>query len=91
MWVFIYISWSTTTAQIIFICFWRDILRQDDAIFPNTLRPVFLYMYLTMRDTFEAAFLPTTWLVSELGLTMEMTKQPYGITVAAKSQKTTYN
>ena len=84
MWVFIYISWSTTTAQIIFICFWRDILRQDDAIFPNTLRPVFFHPYQTMRDTFSlAAFLPTTWYETGFGMTKEITRWPYGMTLAA--------
>ena len=59
---------------------WRDL--------PSHLKTSFFsYLYLTMCDTFSlAAFLPTTWLVSGFGVTMEMTKQPYSITVAAKSQ-----
>ena len=61
-----------------------------DVIFPHTLRANFLDPYLMMRDTFSlAAFLPTTWHVSGFGVTMEMTRQPYGITVVAKSQTTT--
>ena len=29
---FVCILWTTITAQIIFLCFWRDIVNQDDAI-----------------------------------------------------------
>ena len=37
-----------------------------------------------MRDTFSsAAYLPTIWSIAEFGVTMEMTRQSYGITVAA--------
>ena len=46
--------------------------------------------YLTMRDIFSlASFLPTTWHVSGFAVTMEMTRQPYGITVVTKCQTTT--
>ena len=83
MWFLVCISWTTTTAQIIFICFWKDILRKDDAIFPHTLRADFLDPHLMMRDTFSlAAFLSTTWHVTGFGVTKEMTRRPYGITLA---------
>ena len=37
-----------------------------------------------MRDTFSiAANLPTIWSITKFGVTMEMTRQSYGITVAA--------
>ena len=37
-----------------------------------------------MRDTFSiAAYLPTIWSITEFGVTMEMTRRSYGITVAA--------
>ena len=84
MWFFFCILWTITTAQIIFMCIWRDTLRKDDAIFPHTLRADFLDPYQMMRDTFSlAAYLPTTWHVTGFGVTKEMTKQSYGITLAA--------
>ena len=37
-----------------------------------------------MRDTFSiAAYLPTIWSITEFGVTMEMKRPSYGITVAA--------
>ena len=81
---FVCILWTTITAQIIFICSWRRILRKDDVVFPHTLRAEFFYPYQTMCDTFSiTAYSPTIWSITKFGVTMEMTRRSYGISVAA--------